>query len=96
MSLSRAEHRSIARGWVDSRVMVVLVRIVLPIALVVAGGLILAFSGPIVIGIGLIVLAFFSVLTNFLIRLAISSQDDRDKEAAARERYIETGRWSSR
>jgi membrane protein implicated in regulation of membrane protease activity len=76
--------------------MVVLVRIVLPIALVVAGGLILAFSGPIVIGIGLIVLAFFSVLTNFLIRLAISSQDDRDKEAAARERYIETGRWSSR
>ncbi|MHB1538752.1 MAG: hypothetical protein ACYCUM_13450 [Solirubrobacteraceae bacterium] len=76
--------------------MVLLVRILLPVALVVAGALLIAFSISLVVGVALIVLAFFSVLTNFLIRLAISSQDDRDQEAAARERYVRTGRWTSR
>ena len=76
--------------------MVLFVRIVLPILLVIAGALMIALSGPWVVGIGLIVLAVFATLTNFLIRLSISSQDDRDREADARERFRQTGRWSSR
>lgn len=70
------------------------VRVVLPIALVLAGALLIALSGPIVVGIGMIVLAFFTVMTNILIRLAMSSQDDRDLEARARERFSKTGSWS--
>lgn len=76
--------------------MVLFVRIVFPIALLLAGVLLIALSVSLVVGVALVVLALFTVLTNFLIRLAISSQDDRDREAAARERYAKTGRWSSR
>lgn len=75
--------------------MVLAVRILFPILLVIAGAVLIASSASLVVGVALIVLAFFTVLTNFLIRLAISSQEDRDREAAARERYVKTGRWSS-
>ncbi|MHB1999418.1 MAG: hypothetical protein ACYCSI_04430 [Solirubrobacteraceae bacterium] len=71
-------------------------RVLLPVALVVAGALLVALSVSLVVGVALIALAVFTVLTNILIRLAISSQDDRDREAEARERYTQTGRWSSR
>lgn len=74
--------------------MVLLVRVALPIALVVAGALLIALSVSLVVGVALIVLAIFTVMTNVLIRLAISSQDDRDEETQARERYVRTGRWS--
>ena len=84
------------RTRVDSLEMVLLIRVLLPIALVVAGAALIAFSVSLVVGVALIVLAIFTVMTNVLIRLAISSQDDRDQEAAARDRYARTGRWSGR
>lgn len=72
------------------------VRVLLPLGLLIAGIVLLAVPETWGIGLGFVGLAAIAWLTNFLIRLTVSSQDDRDREEQARKRFARTGRWSSR
>lgn len=67
----------------------------LPAAILVAGVVLLVVGGEVATGIGIVFIgsAFLVALFNAFIRLAGSSQDDRDREAAAREEFARTGRW---
>ena len=68
-----------------------LIRYGLPAAIALAGVIVLiAGSGhpiPTAAGVTLIGVALLVVLVNVLARLTISSQDDRDREQQARERF---------
>jgi hypothetical protein len=64
---------------------------VVGVVLVVTGGDAVRGAGIVLVGIaGLIVLA------NLLIRLAIQSQDDREREEQRRRYFTEHGRWPRR
>jgi hypothetical protein len=74
---------------------VLLVRYGVPLLLAIAGVVLLVIGGdaPVgagitLIGVGVIVLGW-----NAFARLSISSQDDREREEAAREEFSRTGRW---
>lgn len=58
------------------------------VVIVGSGGGISAAAGFTLIGVALLVL-----LVNLLARLAISSQDDREREERARERFSREGHW---
>ncbi|HEY1688436.1 MAG TPA: hypothetical protein VGF95_06170 [Solirubrobacteraceae bacterium] len=76
--------------------MLLFVRVLLPLGFLITGLVLLAVPGTWRIGLGLIALAAIAWLANVLIRLTMSSQQDRDREAEARERFERTGRWSSK
>jgi hypothetical protein len=63
-----------------------LVRIGLPLAIAVAGVILIVIGGDAAVGAGIVLLgvAFLVVLANLLIRLAIQSQDDREREEERR------------
>lgn len=76
--------------------MLLFVRVLLPLGFLLTGLVLLAVPGTWHIGLGLIGLAAIAWLANFLIRLTMSSQDDREREEEARKRFARTGRWSSK
>jgi len=69
-----------------------LVRYGVPLVILVAG-IVFLVGGDTAFGIVLIGIAVLVELADLFARISISSQDDRDAEEAARERYSRTGRW---
>ncbi len=68
------------------------VRTGLPLALVAAAVIVL-IVGPRGLAPGLLMTAMFVIVADWIIRIAISSQTDRDEEATARRRFARSGRW---
>ena len=68
------------------------VRIALPALLGVAG-VVLLVAGEAVLGAALLIVAVLVIAANLWMRLGLSSQADRDREASAREEFLRTGRW---
>lgn len=64
----------------------------LPVALVIAAAIVL-LVGPRGLAPGLLLTAMFVIVADWIIRFAISSQDDRDEEASARSRFSRSGHW---
>lgn len=79
------------------RISLFAVRVVLPIALVIAGtiAIIVGHARTSAAGAGVVLLgaALMVVLINWMFRLGVDSGKDRDREEAAREYYDRTGRW---
>ena len=67
------------------------VRVGLPAA-IAAAGIVLIIVGSDGLGVTLLVVAGLVVLTNLLMRLSISSSDDRDREQHRRRVFERTGR----
>jgi hypothetical protein len=70
-----------------------LVRWGLPLALIVAGVLILLQTDIEGVGEALIAAAICTVIANLLFRFGFSDQTDRDREEEAREFYDRHGHW---
>jgi ABC-type spermidine/putrescine transport system permease subunit II len=70
----------------------------LPALILVAGVVLLIVGGdaPVGAGIVLIGVAVLVFVFNLFARLAVASQDDREREEAARDYYAEHGRWPRR
>ena len=68
--------------------MLALVRIALPAAIALAGAILIVIGGDAEVGAGIVLLgvAALVVLANLFIRLAISSQEDREREEERRDR----------
>jgi hypothetical protein len=66
-----------------------LLRIGLPLAIALAGVILLVIGGDAEVGAGIVLLgvAALVVLANLFIRLAFQSQEDRDREAERRDRH---------
>jgi hypothetical protein len=74
------------------------VRVVLPVGTAVVGVVLLIVGGDAAQGAGvmLIGVAALVVIANLMIRLAIQSQDDREREEERRRYFSEHGRWPGR
>ncbi len=73
-----------------------LTRIWLPAAFVVAGivAIILGGSGSVgAMGVGLIIIALIVWMVNWMFRMSVESNRDREREEAAREYFDKHGRW---
>jgi hypothetical protein len=73
------------------------VRVGLPVLLVAAGvvGLIVGHGSTSAAGAGVVLIgvALMVILINWLYRLSIASNRDREREEEAREHFDRTGRW---
>jgi hypothetical protein len=71
------------------------VRVVLPVAIALAGVILMTVGAGSVAALGalLVGIAGLVVLVNVLARMSISSQSDRDREARARREFQRSGRW---
>lgn len=67
-------------------------RLVIPGVLVIVG-LVLMIVGVTWIGAVIVLAGAIAVVADLIIRVGISSQDDRDREAAARREMDRRGRW---
>jgi prepilin signal peptidase PulO-like enzyme (type II secretory pathway) len=79
------------------RVVMSLTRIWLPLVIAVAGGVAVllghgrtSLAGA---GVGLLIIALIVWMINWMFRLSLESNDDRDREEAAREHFDRYGRW---
>ena len=74
-----------------------LIRYGLPVAIAIAGivVVIVGSADPFAVAAGFTVIgvAVLVMLVDVLARLAISSQEDREREERARERFTREGRW---
>ena len=79
----------------SDRVKLVLVRVTLPAATVVAGVVLLVIGGDAAQGAGvfLIGVAVLGILANAYMRLGLASNADREREEARRQFLEEHGRW---
>jgi drug/metabolite transporter (DMT)-like permease len=71
------------------------VRIGLPVAIAVAGVVLLVVGDDAGRGAGVVLVgvAGLVVLANLFVRLSLRSEDDREREARRRDRFSERGRW---
>jgi hypothetical protein len=71
------------------------IRIWLPVAIAVAGLVLLVVGGDAARGAGIVLIgvAALVVLANVLMRLALSSERDREREEARRQSFSRSGRW---
>jgi len=78
-----------------SRLGLMAFRIGLPAVIAAAGIVLLVLGGGLRTGLGaaLLGIALMVALVDVAARLSISSQDDRDREQAARRYFQRTGRW---
>jgi hypothetical protein len=79
------------------RVILSITRVWLPIAIAVAG-VVLIFIGhgktsAAGAGVGLVLVGLTVWLLNWFFRMSVESSDDRDREEAARRYFDEHGRW---
>jgi hypothetical protein len=74
---------------------VVWLRIGLPVAIAVAGVVLLVVGDDAGRGAGIVLVgvAGLVVLANLFVRLSLRSADDREREARRRDRFSERGRW---
>ena len=75
------------------RAALISVRIVLPVAIALAGLILWLAAGLSALGLTLVGIAVLVWLADWLVRLGIGSERDRDREEEAREEFTETGRW---
>jgi Flp pilus assembly protein TadB len=64
--------------------------------LIAAAGLVLIAVGEAALGATLLGISLLVVGANWLARLSLRSQLDRDREEAARRQFSRTGRWPDR
>lgn len=68
-------------------------RLVIPAVLVVVG-VVLMIVGITWIGAVIVLAGVIALVADLIIRMGISSQDDRDREARRRQEMRRTGRWT--
>jgi len=92
--MSRNAHLEDSSGVSPDR-RILLLRAGLPSLIALAGVVLLIIGGSMNVGLGvtLIGVAFLVVLINAFVRLSFASENDRDKEEAARDYFTRTGRW---
>lgn len=75
--------------------MALAVRYGLPALIFVAGVVCLVLGGDVLIGAGIVLIGVAALVAIFgaFARLSLASQDDRDREEAAREYFSRHGRW---
>lgn len=73
----------------------ILLRVGLPVAIAVAGVVLLIVGDDAGRGAGIVLIgvAGLVALANAFIRLGLQSERDREREERRRERYAERGRW---
>jgi hypothetical protein len=71
------------------------VRYGIPLAIAVAGAVLVALGGDVGTGAGIVLIgvAGLVLLANAFVRLAIESEDEREQEQRAREFFSRHGRW---
>ena len=69
------------------------IRFFLPLGLVLAGLVVLLASASAAVGGSLLAAGLILWLGDFLLRLTMRSQFDRDREELARERFMSSGHW---
>jgi high-affinity Fe2+/Pb2+ permease len=77
-------------------VLLSLTRIWLPVAFVVAGIVLIALGGDSPLGatgVGLLIIAIIVWMVNWMFRMSVESNRDREREEEAREYFDEHGRW---
>jgi ABC-type transport system involved in cytochrome bd biosynthesis fused ATPase/permease subunit len=81
------------------RLLLVATRWLLPLGVAIAGivaiviGHARASSPPAAAGVGLIIVALIVALINWMFRMSIQSNRDREREEEAREYFARHGRW---
>jgi hypothetical protein len=72
-----------------------IVRVGLPAATAIAGVLLVVLGGDTARGAGIVLLgvAVLGVLANLFMRLALTSERDREREEARRRAFTRRGRW---
>jgi protein-S-isoprenylcysteine O-methyltransferase Ste14 len=87
------------RGVTGRQILLVTIRWLLPLAVAIAGlvaivlGHARASSPSAAAGVGLIIVALIVALLNWLFRMSVESNREREREEAAREYFTEHGRW---
>jgi len=74
------------------------VRYGLPALILAAGIVCLVIGGDALVGAGIVLIGVAALVAIFgaFARLSLASQDDREREEAAREHFSRTGRWPGR
>ena len=72
-----------------------LVRVWLPLAIAVAGVVLILTGDEAAEGAGIVLIgvALLVVLANLMLRLSLSSERDREREEERRQEFSRTGRW---
>jgi hypothetical protein len=84
---------------VNQRPVLILTRWVLPLTIAALGGVMIAAgharanSPAAAAGVGLIIVAVIVWMINWMFRMGVSSNEDREQEEAARRYFDEHGRW---
>jgi high-affinity Fe2+/Pb2+ permease len=77
-------------------VLLSLTRVWLPVALVVVGIVLIVLGGDSALGatgVGMLIIAVIVWMVNWMFRMSVESNRDREREEAAREYFDEHGRW---
>ncbi len=84
---------------VTPRVVLIITRWVLPLMIVLVGGVLIAAghghanSPAAAAGVAMIIVALIVWMINWMFRMSVRSNEDRDKEEEAREYFDQHGRW---
>jgi hypothetical protein len=80
-----------------SRVFLSATRIWVPVLIAIAGvvGIVIGHgrTGAAGAGVGLVIVALIVWMINWMFRMSVSSNQDRDREEEAREYFSRTGHW---
>ena len=87
-----ADHRLL--GSRRHKVTLLALRVGLPLALLLAG-LVILIAGETQLGLIMVGIAGMSVIVDVYARQSIDSSDDREREEQARRMFSQTGRWPS-
>ena len=79
------------------RILLNLTRVWLPVAIAVAGVVAIVVghgtNGTAAAGVGLLIVALTVWMINWMYRMSVDSNRERDREEAARDYFSEHGRW---
>ena len=79
------------------RLLLNIIRVWLPIAIAVGGVVAIVIghgtNGTAAAGVGLLIVALIVWMVNWMFRMSVSSNRDREREEAAREHFARHGRW---
>jgi protein-S-isoprenylcysteine O-methyltransferase Ste14 len=84
---------------VNDRALLIITRWVLPLMIALVGGVLIAAghananSPAAAAGVGLIIVAIIVWMINWMFRLSVRSNEDRDREEEARRYFDHHGRW---
>ena len=85
------------RGVDSRRLLLKITRVWLPLAIAVAGVVLIVVgrghTGSAAAGVGLLLVALIVWMVNWMFRMSVESNRERDREEAARRYFDEHGRW---